>query len=174
MRRQIDRELSRARVQSTAATAKQSTVVRDVIEGVIKTLSRSPKGASVSWMIEIPNNIKTSVAEEDATELFGVLLDNALKWSRSEVRVAGAGGDRLCVVIEDDGPGVSADQLAKLGQRGIRLDETIEGSGLGLAIAADILEAYGGELRFRTLQPHGLQVAVTLPAASGDSLRAPK
>lgn len=174
MRRQIDRELSRARVQSAAATAKQSTVVRDVIEGVIRTLSRSPKGATVSWRIEIPNNIKTSLAEEDAAELFGVLLDNALKWSRSEVRVAAAGGDRLCVNIEDDGPGVSADQLAKLGQKGIRLDETIEGSGLGLAIAADILEAYGGELRFRTLQPHGLQVAVALPAAGGNNLQSLK
>jgi signal transduction histidine kinase len=174
MRRQIDRELSRARVQSAAATAKQSTVVRDVIEGVIRTLSRSPKGATVSWMVEMPNNIKTSVAEEDATELFGVLLDNALKWSRTEVRVAGAGGDGLCVVIEDDGPGVSADQLAKLGQRGIRLDETIEGSGLGLAIAADILEAYGGELRFGTRQPHGLKVVVALPAAIGNNLQSLK
>jgi signal transduction histidine kinase len=174
MRRQIDRELSRARLQSAAATARQSTGVREVIEGVIRTLSRSPKGATVSWRIELPSTARTSVSEEDGTELFGALLDNALKWSRSEIRVAELDGDSLCILIEDDGPGVSADQLARLGRRGVRLDETIEGSGLGLAIAADILEAYGGEMRFGMREPHGLQVVVALPAARRRDLHAPK
>jgi signal transduction histidine kinase len=174
MRRHIDRELSRVRLQSAAATAKQSTGVRDIIEGVMRTLSRSPKGATVSWRIEITSDARTSVPEEDATELFGVLLDNAVKWSRSEIRVAREGGNGLCIIIEDDGPGVSADQLVRLGQRGIRLDETTEGSGLGLAIAADILEAYGGEMRFRMRQPHGLQVVVALPAVHAGKLSAPK
>lgn len=167
MRRHIDRELSRSRLQSAAATAKWSTVVRDVIDGVIRTLSRSPKGIAVSWKIDVASNARTSMPEEDATELFGVLLDNALKWSRSEIRVAAKKGTGLRIVIEDDGPGVSPDQLARLGQRGIRLDESMEGTGIGLSIAADILDAYNGEMTFGLREPHGLQIVVVLPAALG-------
>jgi signal transduction histidine kinase len=69
----------------------------------------------------------------------------------------------LRIVIEDDGPGVSSDQIAKLGQRGVRLDEATEGSGLGLSIAADIVAAYGGQMSFGTRAPHGFRVVVTLP-----------
>jgi len=174
MRRHIDRELSRARLQSAAATVGRPTAIREVIEGVIKTLSRSPKGAKVSWSIDVSSRATTSVAEEDATELFGVLLDNALKWSNTEVRIAGDGNNRLRIVIEDDGPGVSADQLVRLGRRGVRLDETTEGSGLGLAIATDIIEAYGGEMSFGIRAPHGLQVVIVLPRPPSGNQNAAK
>jgi len=174
MRRHIDRELSRARLQSAAATADQSTAVREVINGVVRTLSRSPKGATVSWKIDIASDARTSLPDEEATELFGVLLDNALKWSRSEIHIFEVGDGSHCVIIQDDGPGVSPDQLARLGQRGMRLDESIEGSGLGLSIAADILEAFGGDIKFRMRQPHGLQVVVALPAVADKKLHAPE
>lgn len=164
MRLHIDRELSRARLQSAAATANQSTAIREVIDGVVRTLSRSPKGATVSWKIEVASDARTSLPDEDATELFGVILDNALKWSRSEISVSGEGARNTCIIIEDDGPGVSPDQLARLGQRGMRLDESIDGSGLGLSIAADILEAFGGDMKFRVREPHGLQVVIALPS----------
>ncbi|PPD09898.1 MAG: histidine kinase [Methylocystis sp.] len=169
MRRHIDRELSRARLHSAAASAKQSTAIREVIVGVVRTLSRSPKGTMISWKVEVASGARTNLPEEEATELFGVLLDNALKWSRSTIRVAGEGP---YIVIEDDGPGVSPDQLTRLGQRGIRLDESTEGSGLGLSIAADILEAYGGEMTFGTREPHGLRVVIALPAILDRSGRA--
>lgn len=163
MRRLINHELSRARLQSTPRIGKEGIAIRNVVEGVIKTLSRSPKGSRISWRIQISAEAVAYVSEEDATELFGVLLDNAVKWSDTEVCVAERGENGLRIVVEDDGPGVSADQIAKLGQRGVRLDEATEGSGLGLSIAADIVEAYGGQMSFGARAPHGLQVAVALP-----------
>ena len=169
MRRHINRELSRARLQSNAGITKQQTAVRDVIESVIRTLSRSPKGARVFWRIEVSTEATANIGAEDATELFGVLLDNALKWSDTEVRVAAEGDNGLRIVIEDDGPGVSADQFAKLGQRGVKLDDATEGSGLGLSIAADIVEAYGGQMSFRARAPHGFQVVVILSGPAGGS-----
>ena len=53
----------------------------------------------------------------------------------------------LHIHVEDDGPGMSAAQLASAGQRGLRFDESVSGTGLGLAIARQIALAYGGELR---------------------------
>ena len=67
--------------------------------------------------------------------------------------------------IEDDGPGVAAEQLAALGQRGMRLDEQVTGTGLGLAITRDIVDAYQGELQLGKSAMGGLQVALSLPCA---------
>ena len=67
--------------------------------------------------------------------------------------------------IEDDGPGVPADGLTSLGQRGLRLDERTQGSGLGLAIAQDICDAYGGDLAFEHADLGGLAVTLRLPPA---------
>jgi len=54
------------------------------------------------------------------------------------------GGIELCV--EDDGPGVPADQRARILQRGERLDRQHPGQGIGLAVVKDIIESYGAKL----------------------------
>nr|CCD32094.1 Integral membrane sensor signal transduction histidine kinase [Methylocystis sp. SC2] len=174
MRRLINHELSKARLQSAPGIAKEGVAIRDVIESVIRTLSRSPKGSQISWRNEVSTKTIAYISAEDATELFGVLLENAVKWAETKVRIAAQGEHGLRIVIEDDGPGVSADQIAKLGLRGVRFDETTEGSGLGLSIAADIVEAYGGRMSFGIRAPHGFQVAVILSGHAGEARNAPK
>ena len=98
-------------------------------------------------------------------ELFGNLLDNACKWARSRVRVSAettATGVRI--VIEDDGPGRDPEELAKLNQRGVRIDEdSAPGYGLGLAIVQDVLDDYGGRLTLgRSAQLGGFRAEVEL------------
>src|SRR5262249_46646433 len=61
----------------------------------------------------------------DLTELLGNLLDNACKWCRTRVRFSASTDDsaesreRLCLVVEDDGAGISADDRARVLQRGV-------------------------------------------------------
>ena len=50
------------------------------------------------------------------------------------------------LAVEDDGPGIDADNVDYLLQRGVRGDERVQGHGIGLAIVQDILRAYQGEL----------------------------
>ena len=69
--------------------------------------------------------------------------------------------------IEDDGPGVSDEQLTLLTQRGLRLDEANEGYGLGLAIVRDIIEQYRGEIRFTASEKlGGLKITLNIPLSS--------
>jgi two-component system, OmpR family, sensor histidine kinase PhoQ len=88
----------------------------------------------------------------DLTELLGNVLDNACKWCRSVVRLTTsvdgsfATRERLSIVVEDDGPGISFEDRIRIGQRGVRTDETVPGHGIGLSMVQDTVEMYGGAL----------------------------
>ncbi|MCS6760308.1 MAG: ATP-binding protein, partial [Candidatus Devosia euplotis] len=86
--------------------------------------------------------------EADLEEIAGNLLDNACKWSHGQVTVrldAERGGDAtmLCISIDDNGPGLSAQDAEKVLRRGVRLDEKTPGSGLGLDIVKELVDVYG-------------------------------
>jgi two-component system, OmpR family, sensor kinase len=73
----------------------------------------------------------------------------------------------ITVRVSDDGPGVPAGQLPRIFDRFYRAAPSARpGSGLGLAIVTAVATAHGGSAQARASQPHGLQVTLTLPAAS--------
>jgi two-component system sensor histidine kinase PhoQ len=102
-------------------------------------------------------------------EALGNLMDNAAKWCRGRVRVdaqlqAGIGaGQKLWIVVEDDGPGVPAADRERVQERGIRADEAIPGYGLGLAMVRDMAEMYGGQLNIGESRFGGARVELRLP-----------
>ena len=59
---------------------------------------------------------------------------------------AGRARPGLWLSVEDDGPGIPADKIEKVLQRGVRGDERVQGHGIGLSIVQDIVRAYRGEL----------------------------
>lgn len=69
--------------------------------------------------------------------------------------------DTALLRVEDNGPGVPPDRLAKLGKP--VLSDKPEGLGFGLAIAASLAEAHGGRLRFEAVAPSGLAVTLSVP-----------
>ena len=69
--------------------------------------------------------------------------------------------DTALLRVEDNGPGVPPERLAKLGKP--VLSDKPEGLGFGLAIAASLAEAHGGRLRFEAGSPTGLAVTLSVP-----------
>ena len=72
------------------------------------------------------------------------------------------------IAIEDEGPGVPADQRERIFERFLRLPavgtEEVKGSGLGLAIARSIISLHHGVIRAETgLRKGGLRVVVEIP-----------
>lgn len=100
------------------------------------------------------------------------LVGNAIKHGPSdgEVRVGVvARGDRAVVSVEDDGPGIPADQRERVFERGARgpAPQTTPGMGLGLYIVRVVAEAHGG-LAFVDDSPTGTRFVLDLPLIKPD------
>lgn len=164
MRRLVDRELARARIQSDRHAAEADPAV--VLTRLIAVLRRTPKGAGIDWQTRFAQPApRARIDPDDLTEALGALLENAMQHADASVEaVVNRQGDRVTIAICDDGPGVPDSALARLPQRGMRLDESGEGQGIGLAIVSDIAEAAGGWLSLTNTRP-GLCVELSLAVA---------
>jgi signal transduction histidine kinase len=163
MRRHVDRELARVRIGVWKGAGQSGADLRAVAEPIVRTLQRTPRGGTLRWTVDIADAPKAAIDTEDMAELLGNLLDNACKWARAAIWLQVAADSIVRIVIEDDGPGVPAENLADLGQRGLRLDRRVQGTGQGLAIVSEIVEAYGGELIIGHSERGGLRVEARLP-----------
>ena len=83
------------------------------------------------------------------------------------MRAVGSGRD-VQVAVEDDGPGVPAEDVPHLFERfwrgGRARRRATGGSGLGLAIARTLVEAHGGRIWVQSVEGEGSAFAFTLPA----------
>jgi signal transduction histidine kinase len=103
---------------------------------------------------------------QDLEEMAGNLLDNACKWAEKRVEVhAEMKGDRLLLVVEDDGPGIPPEKRDEVTERGSRLDQSKPGDGQGLGIVNDVSALYGGTLTLDKSHLGGLKAVLDLPAA---------
>jgi signal transduction histidine kinase len=96
------------------------------------------------------------------------VIDNAVKFTPEggtvEVAVA-CDGDTATVVVTDTGPGLTDEELARVGDRFWRSgrQQNVKGSGLGLSITRALLTAAGGTIDYAHHEPRGLRVTVRVP-----------
>ncbi len=159
----VERELKRARLAGRSEIGKRFEIEREVLP-LITIMQAIYREKRLRIHCTIPPQLSFPADREDMLELFGNLLDNAWKWSVGEVLLTVENVPYLVFHLEDNGPGCSDEQLTKLTQRGMRIDETTAGYGLGLAIAKDIVDDYGGKIEFgRSATLGGFKVSVQIP-----------
>ena len=107
-------------------------------------------------------------------QIVGNLLSNAVKYTPPGGRVAvhvaqrhdgGEAGDRLCVTVSDDGPGIPPDARERVFTEFTRLDATAAkpGAGLGLAISRRVARMLGGDVRAEDGDGTGARFVLELP-----------
>ena len=164
MGNQIDRYLSQARVAGAGGLGARSGVA-EAVAALRDTLLLLYRDRELRFQVQDVTGLQFRGDAQDLEEMLGNLMDNACKWARRDIRVGGSrDGERLCLWVEDDGPGIPEQAREQVLGRGRRLDEQVPGSGLGLAIVRNIAELYRGGVRLSQASLGGLRAELDLPA----------
>jgi len=159
--------LSRADARTMQAQPMQRVQLKDLCEAMLE----SHLDAATAKRIDLGLDAQPAQVmghEWLLRELVGNLVDNAVKYTPDGGTVTircGLGGGRAFLEVEDDGPGVAADELPRVLERFYRVQGTQgEGNGLGLAIADEIARVHHSQLE---LAPgaggRGLRVRLVFP-----------
>ncbi|HEV2734921.1 MAG TPA: ATP-binding protein, partial [Longimicrobiaceae bacterium] len=110
--------------------------------------------------------------EERVRQILLNLVGNAIKFTPPGGRVVlscDGDGDRGCVRVRDDGPGIAPEKQRTIFDPFIQVDRRLsnprEGVGLGLAISRDLARAMGGELSVASAPGAGSTFTLRLPLA---------
>ncbi len=142
-------------------------------EGAIEGI----RGLASARRAEIQLNAEDGVvcrADPEDLELVWInLLENAVRYSPAGTRVSvnvGRTDHKARVIVEDQGPGIPADELPLVFERFHRGESSRNretgGFGLGLAIAKALVEAYGGTITPESAVGKGTRMIVDLPLSS--------
>jgi len=107
-------------------------------------------------------------------EMLANLIDNAIRYApcggRVTVRLDTHDGGEIDVIVEDDGPGIAAQDRERVFQRFQRIgDTTVDGCGLGLAIVREIAEAHAAAVAIEEGgEGKGTRVRVRFPSPAAD------
>jgi len=123
-------------------------------------------------VIPLDSPLELYADKEKMEQVFKNLLSNAAKYSPGGalIRVTEqlSGGDYV-VKVEDDGVGMTPEQLAQAFDKFYRVDASdtgIEGTGLGMTIVKHIVEAHKGQISLESEVGKGTIVTFTVPVES--------
>jgi len=174
MQRQVRYYLERAQMAARERVIGSATNVAPVLARLQRAMARLGAHRGITVTLALDDDVVFAGERQDLEEIAGNLVDNALKWAASTVRLSVASGGSgpegdtgasFIMRIDDDGPGLSEAEAREAITRGRRLDETKPGSGLGLSIVAELVELYSGSLLLERSALGGLRAEVILPSA---------
>lgn len=175
MTRMVQALLALGWLESGNALEQHRIEMLPFVEGLVAQVQPQAEVRQLGLAIEAATPLPPVLGDRDRVrQLFLILLDNAIKYSRPGDRVTihlHAQHDGIACTVCDTGAGIPAEALPQLTRRFYRANrgEDQPGSGLGLALAAEIVRRHGGHLDIesRTDGPdHGTCVRFVLPSAT--------
>lgn len=161
---------------STRQAAEHVDLGEVVDAAVTRARVDSLRDAAISIELPAPIDRPMTVAGNriELDRALDNLLVNALRYGRNaasgrtDVTISlKRDGERAVLAVTDRGPGIAADDVARL-LRPFERGDTARGgngAGLGLPIVDRIARLHGGTLRLIPNSPHGLRAELTLPLA---------
>lgn len=145
------------------------------LQGLVSQLAEMFRHRLAEREILLEEHYDSSIIMEADPQRLRQLLNNLLENSCRYVQAGGRvslelkrNGFEAELILEDSGPGVSADQLANLFDRFYRAESSRSrstgGTGLGLSICKNIVEAHGGRIQAEKSDLGGLKIKISLPS----------
>ncbi|MGC4027943.1 MAG: ATP-binding protein [Steroidobacteraceae bacterium] len=168
----VEHQLRRAATSGGASVGAQAVAVLPLVQDLRSALLKVHAHKDFLLELAVPAPVMFVGDRDDLLEALGNVMDNAAKWCRARVRVAASitsagAGQRLQVLVEDDGPGIPAADRDRVLERGARADLHTPGHGLGLAMVREMVELYGGSLELGESRWGGARVELRLPGRIG-------
>jgi signal transduction histidine kinase len=154
---------------------RHATDIRSLLNSKLDVLRSQAEAAGFTLSVVFDANTpdRLSLDAEKLAWAVTALVGNALRYAQTgshhlrgrtiEVRALCPGGAQLVIEVRDDGPGVSADTVARLFRRdGLN----VRGSGLALLLLDDIMSAHAGTIAVESSTDpasHGTTVRLTFP-----------
>ncbi|HSO48151.1 MAG TPA: ATP-binding protein, partial [Rhizobiaceae bacterium] len=145
-------------------------VLNDIIDETLRIISFQSQDSNIEIVDQVDTRITLFADRRAIKQVLLNLVSNAVKFSREGGRVmvrARTVSGAALITIEDNGIGISARGLARLGrpfeQVQNQFTKSHKGSGLGLAISRSLTEMHGGAMKIRSREGVGTIVSLRLP-----------
>lgn len=183
--RQVDRLtaiiedlLSLSRIEMQTERAEIQLLSESLVEPIRRSIESCrptalEKQIELSWECDpqLVGMINSSLLEQALVNL----IDNAIKYGREKMQVrvgAQLHDGRIHLSVQDAGPGIAEEHLARIFERFYRIDKgrgrEKGGTGLGLAIVKHIALAHGGTVEVESQVGFGSRFTIILPGQQGN------
>ena len=171
LQRLIEDLLDLSRIESKELALRPEAIDMGAFVGHALSLFRGRADERGVRLASDVTSTKRAFADRRALEqVLTNLVDNAVKYCAGATITVRAEdrGERVALVVEDTGPGISASHLPRIFERFYRVDagrsREVGGTGLGLSIVKHLAEAMLGTVEVESALGQGTVFTVTLPA----------
>lgn len=119
-----------------------------------------------TWVIADYNRLKQVLIN---------VVDNAMKFTsgrpNAQIKISSQIlDDQIVMIIEDNGSGISSEDLERVKEKFYKGSSHKSGTGLGLSIASEIMELHGGKMLIDSTEGKGTKVVLVMPYFYGDQV----
>ncbi len=159
----------------------QATSLAEVAGRTLRLLGDNWNRHGIKVVVDFPDGLPAAMARPQ--QLQQVLL-NLLMNAKDALADAGkpdrtiwlcgrTQGDRVCLSVRDNGPGVPSQLGMRVFEPFVTTKRARGGTGLGLSVSKGIVESAGGALELHSRPGEGAEFVVSLPRAEADPLATP-
>ncbi len=142
----------------------------EMIEETMRIVSHQSQERNLQIEDNVSPKLEIEADRRAIKQILINLLSNAVKFSKDSGKIkikARKRGDCVTISLEDNGIGISRQDLKKLGkpfeQVQNQFTKSHKGSGLGLAISRSLTEMHGGAMKIRSSNGKGTIVSLRIP-----------
>jgi len=137
------------------------------IAALLQDIAASAAREGTALSLDRPTEFVVPIRPRALRRCLGNLIANGARYGSHVWLTSNAVENGVDILVDDDGPGIPANERDHVFQPFIRLDTSRNpstgGIGLGLTIARDVARGHGGDVRLETSPHGGLRARVHLP-----------